>query len=335
MWNLASNKRPEAPSTCAAHPDQGEVLQPQAAPQDRSAHRGVHVPMGMMVMVMVKVVLGARHDYATRGSSCSTSSGVPRTSVRPMPRITSLLIAPSCHSVAPLARQKMRRASGGAKMPAVGKTRSIQEANEHRRQAWAKLAPEYDKRIGFFERRVFGSDHRAWACSRATGETLEVAVGSGLNLGLYPAEIGLTGLDLSEEMLEIARHRAAELGRQVDLRIADAHELPFPDEKFDTVVCTYSLCNIPDHHRAVGEMKRVLRPGGNLVLVDHIQSGLRPVVWVQKAIEFFSIRSDGDHMTRRPLEQVKAHELNVIERERLGPTGIVERLVAVKAAGNG
>jgi len=212
----------------------------------------------------------------------------------------------------------------------MAKTRSTQEANEHRREAWAKLAPDYDKRIGFFERRVFGSNHREWACGRAKGKTLEVAVGTGLNLGLYAPDVTLTGLDLSEDMLAIARRRAAEFEREVDLREGDAHELPFPDGTFDTVVCTYSLCNIPDHHRAVGEMKRVLRSGGRLVLVDHIRSAVRPVVWVQKAIEFFSVRSDGDHMTRRPLEQVEAHGFEVVERERQGPTGIIERLVATK-----
>jgi hypothetical protein len=76
-------------------------------------------------------------------------------------------------------------------------------------------------------------------------------------------------------------------------------------------------------------MTRVLGPSGRLILVDHIRSGFKPVFWAQKLIEFFSSRLDGDHMTRRPLEHVKAHGFHIAERERLGPTGIVERLVAV------
>ena len=205
----------------------------------------------------------------------------------------------------------------------------IERKNEMRRRAWAKQAPRYDKSIGFFERRVFGTEHRAWACSRARGLTLEVAIGSGLNIPLYDKDVQLTGIDLSPEMLELARARASQAECTINLQEGDAHSLPFPDRSFDTVVCTYSLCNIPDPYRAVGEMNRVLAPGGRLILVDHIRSGFKPVFWGQKVIEFFSSRLDGDHMTRRPLEHVKSHGFHIAERERLGPTGIVERLVAV------
>jgi ubiquinone/menaquinone biosynthesis C-methylase UbiE len=206
----------------------------------------------------------------------------------------------------------------------------LERKNQLRRRAWAKQAPKYDKTIGFFERRVFGTEHRAWACSRARGNTLEVAIGSGLNIPLYDKGVQLTGIDLSREMLELAKARASQAECTVDLQEGDAHSLAFTDGSFDTVVCTYSLCNVPDPYLAVGEMNRVLSPGGRLILVDHIRSGFKPVFWGQKVIEFFSSRLDGDHMTRRPLEHVKAHGFHITERERLGPTGIVERLVGEK-----
>jgi len=205
----------------------------------------------------------------------------------------------------------------------------LDRGNERARRSWAKQAPRYDKAIDFFERRVFGSEHREWACSRASGQTLEVAIGTGLNLMHYPNEVSLTGIDLSPEMLGIARKRAASSGRAPDLREADAHRLPFHDATFDTVVSTYSLCNIPDPRRAVGEMKRVLRPGGRLVLVDHIRSSVGPIFWLQKGIEFFSRRVDGEYMTRRPLEQVIAEGFVVEERDRTR-AGVIERLVAIK-----
>ena len=203
-----------------------------------------------------------------------------------------------------------------------GSHSDLERRNDKRRRAWAKRAPKYDRSIGFFECRVFGTEHRAWACAHAKGDTLEVAVGTGLNLPLYDTDVRLSAIDLSPEMLEIAKQRADELQRAVDLREAHAHQLPFADASFDTLVCTYSLCNIPDPHRAVGEMKRVLRPGGRLVLVDHIRSSVKPVLWLQKLIEFFSMRIEGEHMTRRPLEQVKAQRSplpneSVSDREQL------------------
>ncbi|MFN2594876.1 MAG: class I SAM-dependent methyltransferase [Actinomycetota bacterium] len=205
-------------------------------------------------------------------------------------------------------------------------------ANDLRRRAWAKEAPRYDKSIGFFERRVFGTDHRAWACSQVTGKTLEVAVGTGLNLSLYPLDVELTGIDLSPEMLAIARRRAEDSSRSVDLQVGDAHALPFEDDTFQTVVCTYSLCNIPDTRLALGEMHRVLRDNGRLVLVDHVKSDSLPVFWVQKSVELFSRRLEGEHMTRRPLKQVPAAGFAVVSAERRGRAGIVERVIAIKEA---
>lgn len=126
------------------------------------------------------------------------------------------------------------------------------------RQVWESQAPSYDKQIRFFERVQFGGG-REWVCSRARGDTLEVGVGTGLNLPFYNEDVTLTGVDLSPAMLAIARTRGDELGRQVELHEADAQALPFPDASFDTVTCTLSLCNIPDDRRAVAEMRRVLR----------------------------------------------------------------------------
>ncbi len=202
--------------------------------------------------------------------------------------------------------------------------------NDKVRRSWAKQASFYDRSIGFFERRLVGTSHRPWACSRATGQVLEVAVGTGLNLAHYPEGVSLTGLDLTPEMLEIARQRAREIGRDVTLKEGDAHSLPFADGSFDTVVCTYSLCGIPDPNRALSEMKRVLRPGGKLVLVDHIVSTSRVVLGVQKFIELFSIPLGGEHMTRRPLQNAAAVGFNIVERQRLAFAGIVERGVSLK-----
>jgi ubiquinone/menaquinone biosynthesis C-methylase UbiE len=112
-----------------------------------------------------------------------------------------------------------------------------------------------------------------------------VAVGTGRNLAIYPADVRLTGIDLSPRMLDRARDRAAALGRDVELRVADAQDLPFADEVFDTVVCTLGLCSIPDERAAVREMHRVLRPGGRLLLLEHVRSPIRAVRIGQELVE--------------------------------------------------
>jgi ubiquinone/menaquinone biosynthesis C-methylase UbiE len=135
---------------------------------------------------------------------------------------------------------------------------------------WDRRAAGYDRTPGWAERLLIG-DSRAWLLRHAAGDTLEVAAGTGRNLGRYPAGVRLTALDLSAGMLGYARERAATLGLDVDFREADAGDLPFPDAAFDTVVCTLAVCAVPDRGRALDEMVRVLRPGGRLLLVDHLE----------------------------------------------------------------
>lgn len=193
---------------------------------------------------------------------------------------------------------------------------------------WDKNAPNYDRQMGFFERVLFG-DSRHWACSQARGDVLEVAVGTGLNLEKYPHDARLTGIDLSDEMLAIARNRAAELGREVALRAGDAHALPFDDAAFDTVVCTFGLCAIPDIDAALDEMTRVLRAGGRLVLVDHVASSSRLVRVIQAVLEILTVPIGGEHFLRRPLLKVQQRPF-VLERTERFKRGIVERVVARK-----
>src|SRR5215204_3412136 len=128
----------------------------------------------------------------------------------------------------------------------AGMRKSVSEETERLKRVWEKEAPTYDRRMGFFERVLFG-DAREWVCSRASGEVLEVAVGTGRNFPFYPQGVRLTGIDLSPPMLEIAWERADEVGVDADLREGDAQQLPFPEAAFDTVVCTLSLCNIRDN----------------------------------------------------------------------------------------
>jgi ubiquinone/menaquinone biosynthesis C-methylase UbiE len=197
-------------------------------------------------------------------------------------------------------------------------------------RVWEKAAPYYDRQIAFFEKIQFGGG-REWLGTRARGRVLEVAIGTGRNLPHYPADATITGVELSPAMLAIAKQRAADLGRDVDLHEGDAQQLPFGDAEFDTVVCALSLCTIPDPATAIGEMKRGLVPGGRLLLLDHIGSTWPPIYAAQWLIERLTIRAAGEHMTRRQLPLVQAAGFEIVERERL-KAGTVERIHALKPA---
>jgi ubiquinone/menaquinone biosynthesis C-methylase UbiE len=209
-------------------------------------------------------------------------------------------------------------------------SRQTIDETERVRRLWDRAAPRFDKSMGFFERVLFQGG-REWVCSQAEGEVLEIAVGTGRNFPYYPAGIRLTGIEISEEMLGLARARAAELGREFDLRLGDAQSLDFPDASFDTVVCTFSLCSIPDDARAVAEARRVLRPGGRLLLIEHVRSPSRPVRAVQRLLDPLTVRFEGDHLLREPLDHLKTQAFEV-ERFERRKWGIVERAAARKAA---
>jgi ubiquinone/menaquinone biosynthesis C-methylase UbiE len=186
------------------------------------------------------------------------------------------------------------------------------------RRYWDKHARNYDNQMAFWERRLF-ADGRSWVCRQATGDVLEVAIGTGRNLGYYPAAVRLTGIEFSPAMLELARRRADQLGRKVDLRLGDAQALELPEASFDTVVCTLSLCAIPDERRAVAEMKRVLRPGGQLLLLDHVAGGPRWVRAIQWLLELATRPLGGEYLRRRPLLQVQAEGFTVTIRRSSRP----------------
>ncbi len=202
------------------------------------------------------------------------------------------------------------------------------EETDRIRLLYEKEAPHFDRSMGRWNRTLFAGT-REWVCAQASGEVLEIAIGTALNLPFYPTGIRLTGVELSPAMIEVARRRAGELGREIDLRLGDAEALEFADESFDTVICTYSLCTIPDDRAAVREAKRVLRPGGKFIFAEHVRSPVGVVRAVEKLIEPLAIRFGGDHLTREPLEHLEAEGFAVeeVKRSRLG---IVELVSARK-----
>ncbi|MEV4343860.1 methyltransferase domain-containing protein [Actinoplanes sp. NPDC049596] len=194
---------------------------------------------------------------------------------------------------------------------------------DKQREVWDRSAPRYDGQIAFLERHWFAGG-REWIGARASGRVLEVAAGTGRQLAYYGEDVTVTGLDLSPEMLAIAQRKGM---KTVE---GDAEDLPFDDESFDTVVCALGLCTIPDPIAAVGEMKRVLMPGGDLLLLDHVGSSWPPVRAAQWVLERLTIPLAGEHFTRRQLPLVRHAGFDIVESQRL-KAGTVERVHARKS----
>jgi ubiquinone/menaquinone biosynthesis C-methylase UbiE len=151
-------------------------------------------------------------------------------------------------------------------------------------------------------------DYRRGLVPGARGRVLEVGVGSGMNLPFYAADVReVVGVDPSQELLEMARRRAAGAGRPVTLTRASATSLPLDDASFDTIVMTWTLCTIPDPLAALGEMRRVLRPGGALLFVEH---GLSPdpavARWQHRLTPLWRRFTGGCHLDRKMDDLVRA-----------------------------
>lgn len=189
------------------------------------------------------------------------------------------------------------------------------------RRVFDAMAGSYDRQMAFFERLLFPGSRR-WVTGQAHGRVVEIAVGTGLNLPLYPGDVTVLGVELSEGMLRLARQRVADCGLadRVELRHGDVQALDLPDGSADTVVSTFALCTIPDPSAAVSEARRVLRPGGRFVLAEHGPAANPLLRAAMRLAERATIRLAADHLTRDPtvfLEQA-GFRIDAVSRSRAG-----------------
>jgi ubiquinone/menaquinone biosynthesis C-methylase UbiE len=142
-------------------------------------------------------------------------------------------------------------------------------------------------------------DHyRQRTIETAQGLVLEVGVGSGLNLPLYgPAVTRVVAVDPSPELLRLATKRAAGAVVPVSLIRALAEHLPFSGAVFDTIVMTWTLCSIPNPIAALTDMRRVLRPGGRLIFVEHgLSPEIRVARWQHRLTPYWKLIGGGCHL---------------------------------------
>lgn len=178
------------------------------------------------------------------------------------------------------------------------------------------------------ERRVFGPWRaRIWSLVRGQ-RVLEVGAGTGPNLPYYPSGMHVTAVDVSAPRIERARRRAQQLGMQADLRVMDAQQLDFPAATFDAAVATLVFCSVPDPVLGLRELARVVKPGGQVLLLDHVRID-RPVVgrlmdWLNPLIR----RLTGENFNRRTVENVRRAGLEVELVQDLVCGGLVKLIAA-------
>jgi SAM-dependent methyltransferase len=152
--------------------------------------------------------------------------------------------------------------------------------------------------------------------SRATGSVLDVACGYGLNFAYLPNATGISGVDFSPVMLAMAHDHVRALGVRVNLSEGDAEALDFPDDTFDTVISALSTCSFLHPITALQEMRRVCKPGGRILLVEHGRSNWEWLGRYQDRQVPSMLQQAGCHWNQEPEALVREAGLNILQAQR-------------------
>jgi ubiquinone/menaquinone biosynthesis C-methylase UbiE len=188
----------------------------------------------------------------------------------------------------------------------------------------ASVARVYDRVARFYDLMeapmdwMGGTERRRRVLSRATGEVLEIGVGTGINFEHYPAEVRLHGIDISAQMLRRARDRAERVGQSVTLEMADVEALPYADASFDTVTATCVFCSVGDPVRGLEEVRRVVRPQGRVLLMEHVRPENPILGKLFDLLTPLTRRLMGPEINRRTEENVKVAGLEIVGVRRNG-----------------
>jgi len=184
------------------------------------------------------------------------------------------------------------------------------------RRRYDRIAPVYDVVDAAMEYRLFHRQ-RAALLQQASGRVLEVGLGTGPNLPFYGEAVELVGIDFSRRMLERARRRASRLCRSPTLLQMDVQSLEFPDDSFDCVVSTCVFCSVPDPLAGLGEIRRVCKRDGQILMLEHVRSE-RPVIGrLMDWLNFVPLHLYGANINRRTLDYLQLAGFTDVEVENV------------------
>jgi ubiquinone/menaquinone biosynthesis C-methylase UbiE len=203
------------------------------------------------------------------------------------------------------------------------------QATENTRRRYQRISPIYDAMELLAEERYDPWREKIWA--EVTGAVvLEIGVGTGKNIPYYPSDVHITAIDLTPGMLERAQRRLQDSGldSRVDLQLGDVQALDFPDNSFDTALGTFVFCSVPDPVLGLREMKRVVRPGGRVLLLEHMRSLNETFGALMDLLNPLVVRMMGANINRRTVENVRKAGLEIEHIEDLAMGGIFKLIVA-------
>ncbi|MCJ7509646.1 MAG: methyltransferase domain-containing protein [Dehalococcoidia bacterium] len=161
------------------------------------------------------------------------------------------------------------------------------------------------------------------------GRVLEVGVGTGMNMAYYPPAAAVVAVDFSPSLLTGAANRARKNGKAVEFGIMDAQRLGFADDAFDCAATSFVFCSVPDPIAGLTEVRRVLKPGGRVILLEHVRSDWRPLGWLMDILNPPWLRLSGDNINRDTLANVERAGFQVLTVQRF-MAGLVKLIEARK-----
>lgn len=195
--------------------------------------------------------------------------------------------------------------------------RGTSRETERTRARYDRIASIYDPMEAVVERLGF-SRWRPLLWQRVHGpRVLEIGVGTGKNFPYYPPDTDVTAIDISPKMIAHAERKAEREGTPVQLELGDAQNLRFPDDSFDTVVATFVFCSVPDPVQGLREAARVLKPGGQLLLLEHVLSEKDVVRQIMNFTNPVIVRVMGANIDRQTAANVERARLHIKSVENL------------------